>query len=169
MHGYLPARSFCKIFMLHITILSIGKTNESYVKEGLDKYMKLLSKYCKPECVELPDVKNGNKMSPDKLKEAEAELLLNHLPDKAAILFLDETGKTFSSEKFAEYFNKKSLDASKIIFVIGGSYGLSESVKKKGESISLSAMTFNHQMVRVILAEQIFRAFTIIKGTGYHH
>ena len=160
---------FILFIMLHITILSIGKTNEAYVKEGLDKYLKLLSKFCKPECIELPDVKNSNKLPPDKLKEAEAELLLNHLPDKAAILFLDETGKTFSSEKFAEYFNKKTIDASKIIFVIGGSYGLSELVKKKGESISLSAMTFNHQMVRVILAEQIFRAFTIIKGTGYHH
>ncbi len=155
--------------MLHITILSIGKTNEAYVRDGLDKYLKLLSKYCKPECVELPDVKNANKLPPDKLKEAEAMLIESHLPDKAAVIFLDETGKTFSSEKFADYLTKKTLDASKLVFVIGGSYGLAESVKRRGEAISLSAMTFNHQMVRVILAEQIFRAFTIIKGTGYHH
>lgn len=155
--------------MLHITILSIGKTNEAYVRDGLDKYLKLLSKYCKPECVELPDVKNANKLPPDKLKEAEAALIESHLPDKAAVVFLDETGKSFNSEKFADYLTKKTLDASKLIFVIGGSYGLADSVKRRGEAISLSAMTFNHQMVRVILAEQIFRAFTIIKGTSYHH
>ncbi|MFM6984456.1 MAG: 23S rRNA (pseudouridine(1915)-N(3))-methyltransferase RlmH [Chitinophagaceae bacterium] len=155
--------------MLHITILSIGKTNESYVREGLDKYMKLLSKYCKPECVELPDVKNANKLPPEKLKEAEAALIESQLPDKAAIIFLDETGKTYTSEKFAAYLTKKTLESSKLVFVIGGSYGLAESVKRRGEAISLSEMTFNHQMVRVILAEQIFRAFTIIKGTGYHH
>ena len=160
---------FILFIMLHITILSIGKTNEAYVKEGLDKYLKLLSKFCKPDCVELPDVKNSNKLPIDKLKEAEAALLDAHIPDKALVIFLDETGKTFSSEKFADYLTKKTLEASKLVFVIGGSYGLADTIKKRGESISLSAMTFNHQMVRVILAEQIFRAFTIIKGTGYHH
>lgn len=155
--------------MLHLTLICIGKTNESYVKEGLDKYLKLLSKYCKPNLIELNDVKNANKLPPEKLKEEEAKLLQQHLPEKSVILFLDETGKTMDSPKFAQYLEKKSLEASNIVFVIGGSYGLSTEIKKRGESISLSAMTFNHQMVRVILLEQIFRAFTILKGTGYHH
>jgi 23S rRNA (pseudouridine1915-N3)-methyltransferase len=155
--------------MLHLTLICIGKTNESYVKEGLDKYWKLLSKYCKPNLIELNDVKNANKLPPEKLKDEEAKLLQQHLPEKSVILFLDETGKTMDSPKFAQYLEKKSLEASNIVFVIGGSYGLSTEIKKRGESISLSAMTFNHQMVRVILLEQIFRAFTILKGTGYHH
>lgn len=155
--------------MLHISVICIGKTNEAYVSDGIAKYIKLLGKYCKPEWKELPDVKHGNKMDTLKLKEAEAELLEQHLNDKSFICFLDETGKTFTSEKFAAYLEKKSNEYSRITFVIGGSYGLSETIKKKGDSISLSAMTFNHQMVRIILAEQIFRAFTIIKGTGYHH
>lgn len=155
--------------MLSITILCIGKTNESYVRQGLQKYEVLLSKYCKFELTELNDVKNSNKLPAEKLKEAEAELFIQALSPKAAVIFLDENGKTFDSEGFSTYLNKKSTDHSKLIFVIGGSYGLQTAVKQRGESIALSAMTFNHQMVRVILAEQIFRAFTIIKSTGYHH
>lgn len=155
--------------MLHVSIISIGKTNEQYVKDGLEKYLKLLGKYCKPELIELPDVKNANKLPTDKLKEEEAKMIDQYLPEKAAIIFLDETGKTMNSNKFAEYLEKKSIENSRLVFVIGGSYGLSETIKRKGEAISLSAMTFNHQMVRLILAEQIFRAFTILKGTGYHH
>lgn len=155
--------------MLYIQIICIGKTNEAYVREGIDKYNKLLSKYCKLEWLELPDVKNANKLPPDKLKEAEAETLAQHFPDKAGVIFLDEVGKTYSSKRFATYIQKKTTEYSKLALVIGGSYGLAESIKRRGDSLSLSDMTFNHQMVRVILAEQLFRAFTIIKGTGYHH
>lgn len=155
--------------MLHLHIISIGKTNESWIREGLDKYSTLLGKYCRLEWKELPDVKNGNKMEPEKLKSAEAELLLTHIPEKAFVCFLDENGKQMDSVAFAAYLEKKSTEHSRMVFVIGGSYGLSETIRKKGESLSLSAMTFNHQMVRVILTEQIFRAFTIIRGTGYHH
>lgn len=160
---------FKPIRMLQISIISIGKTNEAYVREGLDKYIKLLGKYCKVDWKELPDVKNGNKMEAERLKDAEAELLAVHLPDKAFVCFLDETGKQFDSPAFAAYLQKKSTDYSRMAFVIGGSYGLSETIKKRGEALSLSGMTFNHQMVRIILCEQLFRAFTIIKGTGYHH
>lgn len=155
--------------MLYLQIVCIGKTNEPYVREGIDKYNKLLSKYCKLEWLELPDVKNANKLPPDKLKEAEATMLEQHLPDKAGIIFLDETGKTHDSTQFANYLKKKTIENSRIALIIGGSYGLSDVIKRRGDSLSLSAMTFNHQMVRVILAEQLFRAFTIIKGTGYHH
>lgn len=155
--------------MLAITILCIGKTNEAYVKAGMEKYAVLLSKYCKFELLELNDVKNSNKLPVDKLKDAEAELILGHITPKAAVIFLDENGKTFSSEAFSVFLNKKSTEYSKLIFVIGGSYGLQATLRAKGDSISLSAMTFNHQMVRVILAEQLFRAFTIMKNTGYHH
>ncbi len=155
--------------MLHISILCIGKTNESYVRDGLDKYSKLLSKYSKFELLELPDARNANKLPPEKLKEAEALLIEPYLSERTALIFLDEIGKQLNSEKFAAYLQKKTTEHSRLIFVIGGSYGLAESIRKKGDSIALSAMTFNHQMVRVILAEQLFRAFTIIHGTGYHH
>lgn len=155
--------------MLHLTLICIGKTNESYVKEGMEKYLKLLGKYCKPNVIELPDVKNGNKLPPDKLKEEEGKLLQQHLPEKSVVFFLDEIGKTYDSVKFSQFIEKKSLESSHIVFVIGGSFGLSSEIKKRGESLSLSAMTFNHQMVRVILLEQLFRAFTIQKGTSYHH
>ena len=155
--------------MLSITIISIGKTNEAYVKQGIEKYSTLLLKHCKVDWIELPDVKNSNKLPVDKLKEAEAELISASLPPKAALIFLDEIGKQMNSTDFANYMNRKTTEYSKLVFVIGGSYGLHTSIKQKGESIALSAMTFNHQMVRVILAEQIFRAFTIIKNTGYHH
>lgn len=155
--------------MLHIQIICIGKTNETYVREGIDKYNKLLSKYCKLEWLELPDVKNANKLPPEKLKEAEAAMLEQHIPEKAGIIFLDEAGKTYDSTRFAGYIRKKTTEHSKLTLIIGGSHGLSESVRRRGDSLSLSAMTFNHQMVRVIFAEQLFRAFTIIQGTGYHH
>lgn len=155
--------------MLSITIISIGKTNEAYVKQGIEKYSTLLLKYGKIDWIELPDVKNSNKLPVDKLKEAEAELISSAIPAKAALFFLDEIGKQMDSKQFANYIEKKATEFSKLVFVIGGSYGLHTSIKQRGESISLSAMTFNHQMVRVILAEQIFRAFTIIKNTGYHH
>ncbi len=155
--------------MLTITIISIGKTNEAYVKQGIEKYSTLLLKHGKVEWLELPDVKNSNKLPSDKLKEAEAELILGSLTPKSAVFFLDETGKQMDSVSFASYLDKKSTEFSKLVFVIGGSYGLHNSIKQKGECISISAMTFNHQMVRVILAEQIFRAFTIIKNSGYHH
>jgi 23S rRNA (pseudouridine1915-N3)-methyltransferase len=155
--------------MIQIAIVSIGKTNEAYVKAGLEKYIKLIGKYAKLEWIELNDVKNGNKLSPDKLKIQEAELLEAHLNDKAAWIFLDEIGIQLNSVDFASYLEKKSIQNSKLCFIIGGSYGLADSIKKKGEAIALSKLTFNHQMVRLILTEQIFRAFTILKGTTYHH
>ncbi len=155
--------------MLQIYIISIGKTNEDYVRQGISKYEKLLGKFCKLEWKELPDVKNGNKMDALKLRDAEAESIEAGLPDKCTVFFLDEKGKQFDSKGFAAYLDKKTHEHSKMAFVIGGAYGLSESIKKRGEAISLSEMTFNHQMVRVILAEQLFRAFTIIRGSTYHH
>lgn len=155
--------------MLHISVICIGKTNENYVKLALEKYATLLSKYCKFELVELADVKNSNKLPIEKLKDAEAELIAQHIPLKSILIFLDEIGKTYHSNAFAEYLNKKTLENSKLTFIIGGSYGLQKELKTKGDAIALSALTFNHQMVRIILAEQLFRAFTIIKNTGYHH
>lgn len=155
--------------MLHITLLSIGKTNENFVKLGLEKYSTLLSKFCKFENIELNDVKNANKLPLEKLKLAEAELINQHIHDKSIIVYLDEKGKQYDSHAFAKYLEKMSVESSKITFVIGGSYGLDHAMLKKGDKMALSSMTFTHQMSRVIIAEQLFRAFTINIGTTYHH
>ena len=155
--------------MIQVQILCIGKTNEEWVKVGIEKYLKLLSKYVKIELKELPDVKNANKLSPEKLKAEEASMLQQYITEKALLVFLDEHGDTFNSVEWSKWLTKKSLDHSKWVFIIGGSYGIDAELLKKGSSVALSAMTFNHQMVRAILLEQLFRAMTIQAGTSYHH
>jgi 23S rRNA (pseudouridine1915-N3)-methyltransferase len=155
--------------MVHVKLIVIGKTNENYVKEAIEKYKLLLSKYCKFELIEIPDVKNGNKLPSEKLKVAESELLQSVINQKSITVLLDEKGKKMSSEEFAVFYQKQTILSSKINFIIGGSYGFTEQLKQDNLCISLSSMTFNHQMVRPILMEQIFRAYTIIHQTGYHH
>ena len=155
--------------MVHVKLIVIGKTNENYVKEAIEKYKLLLSKYCKFELIEIPDVKNGNKLPSEKLKVAESELLQTYINQKSITVLLDEKGKKMSSEEFAAFFQKQTTLSSKINFIIGGSYGFTEQLKQERLCISLSSMTFNHQMVRPILMEQVFRAYTIIHQTGYHH
>jgi 23S rRNA (pseudouridine1915-N3)-methyltransferase len=155
--------------MVHVKLIVIGKTNENYVKEAIEKYKLLLSKYCKFELIEIPDVKNGNKLPSEKLKVAESDLLQSVINQKSITVLLDEKGKKMSSEEFAVFYQKQTILSSKINFIIGGSYGFTEQLKQDNLCISLSSMTFNHQMVRPILMEQIFRAYTIIHQTGYHH
>jgi 23S rRNA (pseudouridine1915-N3)-methyltransferase len=155
--------------MVNVKLIVIGKTNENYVKEAIEKYKLLLSKYCKFELIEIPDVKNGNKLPSEKLKVAESELLQTYINQKSITVLLDEKGKKMSSEEFAAFFQKQTILSSKINFIIGGSYGFTEQLKQESLCISLSSMTFNHQMVRPILMEQVFRAYTIIHQTGYHH
>ena len=155
--------------MVHVKLIVIGKTNENYVKEAIEKYKLLLSKYCKFELIEIPDVKNGNKLPSEKLKVAESDLLQSVINQKSITVLLDEKGKKMSSEEFAVFYQKQTTLSSKINFIIGGSFGFTEQLKQDNLCISLSSMTFNHQMVRPILMEQIFRAYTIIHQTGYHH
>jgi 23S rRNA (pseudouridine1915-N3)-methyltransferase len=155
--------------MVHVKLIVIGKTNENYVKEAIEKYKLLLSKYCKFELIEIQDVKNGNKLPSEKLKVAESDLLQSIINQKSITVLLDEKGKKMSSEEFAVFYQKQTILSSKINFIIGGSYGFTEQLKQDNLCISLSSMTFNHQMVRPILMEQIFRAYTIIHQTGYHH
>jgi 23S rRNA (pseudouridine1915-N3)-methyltransferase len=155
--------------MVHVKLIVIGKTNENYVKEAIEKYKLLLSKYCKFELIEIQDVKNGNKLPSEKLKVAESDLLQSIINQKSITVLLDEKGKKMSSEEFAVFYQKQTTLSSKINFIIGGSFGFTEQLKQDNLCISLSSMTFNHQMVRPILMEQIFRAYTIIHQTGYHH
>lgn len=156
---------------MKITLLSIGKTEDAYIKEGIDKYLKRLKHYTKLEMVELPELKNTKALTQDQQKTKEAELLLKKITPTDFVILLDEKGAELTSSQFAVYLDKKAITStSSLIFVIGGPYGFEASVyQRANDKLSLSRMTFSHQMVRLFFAEQLYRAYTIIKGEPYHH
>lgn len=156
---------------MKITLLSIGKTDDAYIKEGIDKYLKRLKHYTKLELVDLPELKNTKALTQDQQKTKEAELLLKKIAPTDFVILLDEKGAEFSSSQFAAYLDKKAISStSSIIFIIGGPYGFDTSVyQRANDKLSLSRMTFSHQMVRLFFVEQLYRAYTIIKGEPYHH
>jgi 23S rRNA (pseudouridine1915-N3)-methyltransferase len=156
---------------MKITLLVIGKTDAAYLKEGMDIYMQRLKHYVNFNVEVIPDIKKGKNTSELIQKSKEGALILSRLASGKELHLFDERGKTFSSKSFAEFINKKMLNSVKeLIFVIGGPYGFSDEVLQKANSkISLSKLTFSHQMVRLLCVEQIYRAFTILKGEPYHH
>jgi len=156
---------------MKISLFTIGKTADAYLLEGLGIYEKRLQHYVNYARKELPDVKNAKTLSTEQLKTQEGKILLQQLSDTDELFLLDENGQEFSSEELSEFIKQKMLHSSKsLVFVIGGAYGFSNEVYKKAVGkISLSRLTFSHQMVRLIFTEQIYRAFTIIKGEPYHH
>lgn len=156
---------------MKVKLLVIGKTDEDYLIEGIEKYLKRLNHYIDFELTVIPDVKQGGKLNPEKLKEEEGKLILSKLESNDILVLLDENGKLLSSVEFADFFQKKmNVATSKLVFVVGGPFGFSPEVYKRAkEKISLSKMTFSHQMIRLLFVEQIYRAFTIIKGEKYHH
>jgi len=156
---------------MKIELWLIGKTSFSYLKEGITIYEKRLSHYLSFKKKVLPDVKIGKKFNPEQIKQAEGKLILSKLNAGDALILLDEGGKQRSSEQFANFFQQQlQMSHKKIIFQIGGAYGFSEAVYQKANfKISLSQMTFSHQMVRLIFVEQLYRAMTILKGEPYHH
>jgi len=156
---------------MKITLLVIGKTDAAYLKEGLKEYTKRLKHYVNFEMQIIPDIKKAKNMGVENQKKMEGELILSKkAPGKEFHLF-DEMGETFSSRELALFLEKKMLSGLKeLVFVIGGPYGFSDEVFKNASSkISLSRLTFSHQMVRLLCTEQIYRAFTILKGEPYHH
>lgn len=156
---------------MKITFLVIGKTDEAYLREGVEKYLKRLKHYISFQYLEIPDLKNTKHLNEAEQKSKEAELILKQLKPNDQLILLDENGETFSSEDFANYLNKKMLASiQNLVFVVGGPYGFDPSVYQKAQGkISLSRMTFSHQMVRLFFVEQVYRAFTILKGEPYHH
>jgi len=149
----------------------MGKTNKGFVEEGLRIYLDRMKHYGRFEWLELPDVRNGSKLSHGLLKESEAAEFLKHVERPGLLILMDEKGKTFSSAELAERFVAYQNRAVKCVnLLIGGAYGFSERLSADAdEKWSLSRMTFSHQMVRMILAEQLYRSQTIIKGESYHH
>ncbi len=149
----------------------IGKTDAAFIKEGIAEYEKRLMRYLPYEMKILPDVKNARNMTEILQKEKEGELILEQLQAGDWLVLLDEKGMQYTSAGFADYLAQKMLRGIKrLVFVIGGPYGFAEAVYRRAdEKISLSRMTFSHQMVRMIFTEQLYRAMTILKGEPYHH
>jgi len=156
---------------MKITFLTVGKTEDAYLKEGIDKYVKRLKHYTKLELAEIPELKNTKALSPEQQKAKEAELILKKITPLDFVILMDEKGMEFTSSQFAAYINKKEVTTSaNLIFIIGGPYGFDTSVyQRANDKISLSRMTFSHQMVRLFFVEQLYRAYTIMKGEPYHH
>jgi len=156
---------------MKICLLVIGKTDESYLQKGIDIFLNRIPHYISFEMKVIPDLKNSKNMSEDQQKEKEGELILQQLTSSDELILLDENGLEYSSVKFARFLEKKMISGIKrLVFVIGGPYGFSQEVYSRGNGkASLSKMTFSHQMVRLIFAEQLYRALSIIKGEPYHH
>jgi 23S rRNA (pseudouridine1915-N3)-methyltransferase len=156
---------------MKITFLTVGKTEESYLKEGIDKYVNRLKHYTKLIIVEIDELKNTKALTSEQQKAKEAELILKKILPLDHVILLDENGMQLSSQQFAAYIDKKALvSIANLVFVVGGPYGFDTTVyERANDKLSLSAMTFSHQMVRLFFVEQLYRAFTIIKGEPYHH
>lgn len=156
---------------MRIKLLVIGKTDDRYLQEGIEKFKKRIPHYISFEMKVIPDLKNTRKLTEMQQKEKEGELILQQLSGGDELILLDEKGKQSSSVDFARFLEKKMLVGTKqIVFVIGGPYGFSGKVyEQTAQKVSLSVMTFSHQMVRLIFLEQLYRAFTIIRGEPYHH
>lgn len=158
---------------MKISIVCVGKIKEKFYKDAIAEYSKRLSKYCKLEIVEVADEKTPDGASDkvcDSIMDKEGERILSHIPDNAYVIALAIEGKEYDSVTFAKYIDRLGVEGnSNIVFVIGGSLGLSDKIKSRADTLlSFSNMTFPHQLMRVILLEQIYRAYRIINNEPYH-
>lgn len=156
---------------MKITLLTVGKTEDKYILEGIEKYLKRLKHYIKFELIEIPELKKTKSLSEDQQKSKEAEIIFKYLNHTDHVVLLDERGKELSSMHFADFMNKKMIGSvQQLVFIVGGPYGFDASLHQRAQDkLSLSKMTFSHQMVRLFFVEQVYRAFTILKGEPYHH
>jgi 23S rRNA (pseudouridine1915-N3)-methyltransferase len=156
---------------MKIKFVVVGKTVEKYLTDSCGEYEKRIKKYTGFEFVVLKDLKNASSLSKPQVKAAEAGLLAPYIKGGSFVILLDEHGKEFSSKEFADFLKKKMVNSPKdITFVVGGPYGFDDRISQAADfKISLSRMTFSHQMVRLIFLEQLYRAFTIMRGEPYHH
>ena len=156
---------------MKITLLTVGKTDKDWVRQGIEIYVSRLKHYIPFAIVEIPELKNVSALTKDQIKTREGELILKNIKPTDDLILLDERGKEYTSVELAKVIQDKISYAGKdMVYVIGGAYGFSDAVYQRANSkISLSRMTFSHQMVRAIFVEQIYRAFTIMRGEPYHH
>lgn len=156
---------------MRIIFLVIGKTNEKYLIDAIDEYTSRLKHYIPFETIVIPELKNVKNVSVSDQKEKEADLILKNIQSGDCVVLLDEHGKEFTSLAFSAYIEKKMHTSNKrLLFIVGGPYGFSPRIHSlANEKISLSKMTFSHQMIRLIFIEQLYRAMTILNHEPYHH
>jgi len=154
-----------------VKFICIGKTGKDFLVAGENEYLNRLKHYISVEKIEIADLKNAKKLTKEQIKDQEGKEILAKVQSGETLILLDERGKTFSSVGFSEFIQQKFNQGGKgLCFVVGGAYGFSQEVYDKSNGkISLSTMTFSHQMVRMIFIEQLYRAMTILKGEPYHH
>ena len=156
---------------MKINFWTIGKEHESFVKEGIEMFTKRIANYYPVEWTIIPTPKNAGSMEPSILKIKEGEILVNLIRKDDFVILLDERGKSYTSETFSKFLEQRTVESTKnLIFIIGGAFGVSDVITKRANAQwSLSQLVFPHQLVRLILAEQVYRACSIIKNEKYHH
>lgn len=156
---------------MKITLILVGKTEEEYLKQGIEMYVKRLKHYINFTTITIPALKNNKNLTIEQQKQLESEQILKNLSNTDRVIFLSEEGKALRSIEFSNYLAKAMVaSVGHMVFVIGGPFGADERVRKRADMIlSLSNMTFSHQMVRLFFVEQLYRAMTIMKNEPYHH
>lgn len=156
---------------MEICILSVGKVNTPWIQKGLELFESRINKYIKFSVLIIPDIKNTKSLSIENIKEEEGKSILSNLNPSDFVVLMDEKGKEFTSRCFSDWIQKQMNSGRKrLVLIIGGPYGFSSNLYSKADSlISLSKMTFTHEMAKLILTEQTYRALTILKGEPYHH
>lgn len=156
---------------MNIKLILHGKTEDAYLQEGILKYTKRLRRYINYSELIIPALKNAKGLTFSEVKQKEGELLLSKINSSDLLVLLDEKGRSFTSVGFSNYFQKQMNQSTRnLVFVVGGPYGFSMDVYNRADDkISLSKMTFSHQMIRLLFVEQIYRAFSILKNEPYHH
>ena len=155
---------------MKIKLIQIQDTNEKYLKEGINEYLKRLKKYCKVDIITIKPIKNAKHLSIEELKNKEIQAIKTKLDSRDYVYLLDERGQNPKSIDFAQKIEKISINHPCIAFVIGGAYGFNDAFRKEANDLlSLSKMTFSHQLIRVIFLEQVYRAFSILNGDPYHN
>ncbi len=151
-------------------LILIGKTNDKHFAAGISEYVQRINHYMPFETVTIPELKNTKNITETQQKQAEGELIAKYLQPTDCVVLMDEHGKEYRSMEFARWLTQKQNTVRRLVFIIGGPYGFSQQVYDRADDmVSLSKMTFSHQMVRLIFTEQLYRACTIIKGEPYHH
>ncbi len=156
---------------MNITLIQIGKTDASYIREGVEIYLKRINHYVKFDIVTIPDIRNARKLTREQHRAEEGRLILSQIQDSDSVVLLDEAGHQYSSTETAAWLQKRmNAGIRRLCFVIGGPFGFSKEVyDRANDRLSLSRMTFSHQLVRLVFAEQLYRAFTILNNEPYHH
>jgi 23S rRNA (pseudouridine1915-N3)-methyltransferase len=156
---------------MQLTLMCIGKTGKAFLEEGEREYMKRLSHYVPFELLILPDIKQAKSLSEEQIKVKEGQQFLDKIQAQDTVILLDEKGKQFDSIGFSDFIQEQFNRGGKhLYFLVGGPYGFSDAIYQRANGkISLSKMTFSHQMIRLFFVEQLYRAMTILKGEPYHH